>query len=185
MNQEELVNTAARIATKLIKPSEGCSLVAYPDPASDLYKALTTHSMLHKFLAGQIELPENFEKLSGNPWSLGFGETKGIVRGMKWTQEEADTQLANRVKEFAEGVLKASPELLNHSAEKLAACTSLAYNIGLNAYKSSSVAKAIAKQDWKAAGGSFALWNKAGGNVMQGLVVRRKAEADLFNSVKE
>lgn len=185
MEQEQLVLTASRIASKLIKPSEGCSLVAYPDPASPLYKALTTHSMLNKFLAGQIELPENFESLSGNPWTLGYGETKGITKGMKWTQEEADAQLATRIKEFAEGVLKAVPVLLNHSPEKLAACTSLAYNIGLTAFKNSSVAKAIAKEDWKAAYNSFALWNKAQGQVMQGLVIRRKAEADLFNSVKE
>ena len=122
---------ANKIATKLIKQFESCELRAYPDPNSPLAKELSKHGILRKYMDGKLELPDYLQALSGAPWTIGWGETKGVKQGDVWTQEEADSRLAVRTQEFMSGVVKASPKLGKASPEKLAAVTSLAYNIGL------------------------------------------------------
>lgn len=180
-------DTVVNIAMKIIKPAEGLCLVAYPDPASDLYKELSEHNLLRKFMTGELkyqDLPEHLSSLSGTPWTIGFGETKGIKPGMVWTELEAITALKVRVATFLSEVLKVSPKLDLEAPERIAAVVSLVYNIGTLNYKTSSVAKAIARGDWQAAGDAFLLWNKAGGKVLNGLVKRRQVEKDLFLSVR-
>jgi lysozyme len=176
---------AVRIATKLIKNFEGCSLSVYPDPASELSIKLSLHDILAKYITGNLELPPYLDELNGSPWTQGYGETKGVVKGgPKWTQEQADSKLAVRVKEFMQEVLTASPNLAEQSAEKTAAITSLAYNIGITQYNDSTARKRIAESDWKGAAEAMQWFNKAGGKLLQGLVNRRKIEADLFTSVQ-
>jgi lysozyme len=178
-------NVAVRIATKLIKQSEGCSLLVYPDPASELSIKLSQHDILAKYIAGNLVLPPYLDELDGSPWTQGWGETKGVVKGgPKWTQEQADSKLAVRVKEFMQEVLTSSPNLAGQSAEKIAAITSLAYNIGITQYNDSTARKRIATGDWKGAAEAMQWFNKANGKVNQGLVNRRKVEADLFMSVQ-
>lgn len=60
------------------------------------------------------------------------------------------------------------------------AMVSLCYNIGSGGFRGSSVVRYINQGDYEAAASSFALWNKAGGQVNQGLVNRRRAETALF-----
>jgi len=56
----------------------------------------------------------------------------------------------------------------------------LAFNIGERAFRKSSVARLHNKGSYSEAGQAFALWNKAGGKVLPGLVRRRAAEAALY-----
>lgn len=184
MNKEELIVAATKIAVKIIKKSEGFVGFAYADPASALGKAIQGHNQWNAYLQGKFAVPKEWEKLSGAPLTLGYGETKNVKKGDTITLQEAEERLSVRVREFMEGVLKASPELLKQSPERLAAVTSLAYNIGLGAYKDSTAAKKIAAQDWAGAAEAFKMWCKAGGSVVQGLVNRRKEESDLFLSVR-
>jgi lysozyme len=182
----ELNEQAVKIAVKIISNAEGCILHSYPDPASPLYSALSTHGMLHKMMKGQLkwkDLPDNFKALKGSPWTLGHGETKDIKPDMEWSLEQAKTALEDRVREFMEEVLKVSPELVDESPQKIAAVTSLCYNIGLTNYKSSTVAKKIANKDFRAAADAFLMWNKAQGKILSGLVTRREIEKNLFLSV--
>lgn len=60
------------------------------------------------------------------------------------------------------------------------ALVSLCYNIGPAGFGRSSVVRHLNNEDRNRAADSFLLWNKAGGNVLQGLVRRRKEERDLF-----
>ncbi|WP_158044351.1 pesticin C-terminus-like muramidase [Skermanella pratensis] len=62
------------------------------------------------------------------------------------------------------------------------AMVSLDYNIGGGNFKNSSVVANINKGDFAAAAESFKLWNKSGGQVVQGLVNRRNLEVALFNT---
>ena len=62
------------------------------------------------------------------------------------------------------------------------AILSLAYNIGVNGFKKSSVLRHLKNGDKLSAGNAFLLWNKAGGKVLKGLVNRRKKERELFLS---
>jgi len=184
--QEEIVldEAAVKIAIKVIKKFEGCELRAYPDPASELSIELSKHGLLRKYMDGKFELPDYLQKLSGAPWSLGYGETQGVKQGDVWTLEEATSRLEARVRGFMQGVLKAAPKLSKASPTRVAAVTSLAYNIGLEAFAKSTCCKKIGTDEHVAAAEALLLFNKAGGRVLPGLIARRKVEKDLYMSVE-
>jgi len=72
---------------------------------------------------------------------------------------------------------------LNLTQNQFDALTSFAYNCGKNALRTSTLLKAIkAKASGKDITAAFLLYNKSNGKVMQGLINRRKAEAQLFLS---
>ena len=108
--------------------------------------------------------------------TIGYGETLGVREGDVWTQERADTQLRQRVAQFMLATLKRCPQLHLEPPGRTAACTSLAYNIGVGAFGASSVARQTGRCDFAGAANAFLLWNKAGGRVIRGLTLRRQAE---------
>jgi len=63
-----------------------------------------------------------------------------------------------------------------------AAMYSLCYNIGCGAFKSSTLLSDLNNGDPQGALDQFAVWNKAGGAVLQALVNRRASEAAVFQS---
>jgi lysozyme len=113
-------------------------------------------------------------------WTCGWGETEGITPGTVWTQEHADAILGLRVRQFMMAVLRWCPALARLNPEKLAACTSLAYNIGVGAFRVSSVCRLTGRGEYGRAANSFLLWNKGGGRVLLGLTRRRQAERNLY-----
>jgi lysozyme len=113
-------------------------------------------------------------------WTIGWGETQGIREGMVWTQEKADEVLRQRAAQFLMAVYKIAPILFLEPAGRAGACTSLAYNIGLGAFKASSVSRKTRNHDWAGAADSFLLWNKGGGRVLRGLILRRQAERRVY-----
>ena len=120
-------------------------------------------------------------KCPAGKWTIGWGETKGVRQGMTWTQDYADAMLESRVMEFMGDVKRACPAL-GRFPKRWAACTSLAYNIGIEAFSRSSVRRNTNNEAWTAAANSFLLWNKSNGKVMAGLVRRRSAEKRLYES---
>jgi lysozyme len=66
------------------------------------------------------------------------------------------------------------------SQNQFDALVSLAYNIGTNAFKTSTLVKYLNALDFKAAADEFLKWNRGGGKVMKGLVRRRETERALF-----
>ncbi len=184
MEQSELITKAVAIAKKFIRPQEGLCLLAYPDPKSDLSKMLSNMSKLALYKAGKFQLTKDLRELDASPWTVGFGATgPDIKEGVVWTLEQAESALDEQVRARVLDVLKSAPNLAKHSPEKLAACTSLHYNIGAGNFKTSTVVKCIAKEDMQGAGQAFKLFNMAGGVVNQGLINRRQTECDLFLSV--
>lgn len=118
-------------------------------------------------------------------YSIGFGT--GIWGGRPVTatypgtvtRAQAATELFNFIEsQWAPGVKSAVRVLITQGM--FDALVSLAYNIGLGGFRSSSVLRHLNAGDYEAAAASFALWNKAGGQVNAGLVRRRSAEASLF-----
>lgn len=133
-----------------------------------------------------IELIKRFEgcrldayKCPAGVWTIGWGETLGVKEGDVWTQEQADAVLRRRVGQFMLAALKRCPQLAD-SPSRLAACTSLAYNIGVGAFAASSVRRRTARREHAAAADSFLMWNKAGGRVLRGLTLRRHAERRTY-----
>lgn len=105
-----------------------------------------------------------------------YGETRVEMR--RYTDAECLAMLNKAVAEFANQVLQCTPRLQYHPYQ-LAAATSLAYNIGVGAYCRSTVDRLFDAGDLKGACDQFSRWRMAGGVVVQGLVNRRKAEAEL------
>lgn len=184
MKQEELINSAIKIAKKFIRPQEHLELRAYPDSSSPMSKALSAMNKLALYKAGKFELTKDLLKLDPEPISIGYGQTGNIKLGDTCTLEEAEAWLDTQIKVRVMDVLKAAPKLLEHSPEKLAACVSLQYNVGKTAFAGSTLVKLINKDDMIGAAGEFAKWNKDNGVVVQGLVNRRAQEAALFRSVE-
>lgn len=175
---------AFELLVALIKRFEGCVLRAYPDPASPLSKELHRIGKLKAYCRGQYELSAEQQKLSGTPWTIGYGETLGIVQGELWTQEHAEAVLRTRLVTFLTAVLKKCPALHLEPVERLIACTSLAYNIGVGAFGASSVSRMTMRQEFEAAARAFLLWNKAGGKVLPGLDERRHIESEVYLSAQ-
>lgn len=123
-------------------------------------------------------LPEKITNQSAEPWTCGYGETKGIGPNSFLTEAEASERLANRYKEFEDSVLLACR--VKPNANQLAAMTSLTYNIGIGGFKKSTVLRCHNAGDHQAAARAFGLWNKSGGKVYTGLTRRRAEEAALY-----
>jgi lysozyme len=113
-------------------------------------------------------------------WTIGYGETLGVVPGMVWTQEEAEGQLRRRATYFLLSTLAKCPQLHHEPSERVAACVSLTYNIGESAFGISSVSRKTTRKDYPGAATSFLLWDKARGRVIRALTIRRKIESQLY-----
>jgi GH24 family phage-related lysozyme (muramidase) len=156
--------TIGDAGTALIKAFEGCArlrtdglIEAYPDPGT-----------------------------GGAPWTIGWGATgrDGFTGGRigpqtVWTQAQCDTRLAQDLARYAAEVAAAVGEAPT-TQNQFDALVSFHYNTG-------AIARATLTQrhiagDHTAAAREFARWNRAGGQVMRGLVRRRAAEAELYLS---
>lgn len=63
---------------------------------------------------------------------------------------------------------------------QFAALVSFTFNLGTGNLRKSTLLRLVNAGDFAGAAGEFQKWNKAGGRVLKGLTLRRKAEADLF-----
>jgi len=112
-------------------------------------------------------------------WTIGYGHTgPRAFEGAVWSQAEADRVLSIDVCAFSGGVEDACVESPNEN--QLAAMTSLAYNIGIAAFRRSTVLRMHNAGKFAEAAAAFSMWNKAGGKVRAGLTRRRAAEASLY-----
>ena len=86
--------------------------------------------------------------------------------------------MAHDLKKFESTVNSAVTVPINQN--QFDALVSLSYNIGTGAFKKSTLLKKLNEEDYKGASAQFAVWNKGGGRVMQGLMNRRAVERKLF-----
>lgn len=129
---------------------ESCKLRAYPDPAT-----------------------------GGAPWTIGWGHTGPEVRpGLVWDQSTADVVFAQDLQRFEIGVVHAVNVPVTQG--QFDAMVSLAYNIGLGNFRSSTLLKMLNSGNPAGAADQFLRWNKAAGKVMLGLSRRRESERALF-----
>ena len=102
-----------------------------------------------------------------------------VQQGDGMTRPQADYRLAGERKTEYVDPIKAACRV-EPNENQLAAMACLAWNIGVNGFKQSTVLKAHNRGDFAAAGRAFALWNKAGGKEFAALTARRHAEAGLY-----
>ena len=138
----------------LIKKWEGCKLKAYQD--------------------------------GGGVWTIGYGTTfypqdgSKVKEGDTCAQGQADNWLQIHVNNLVFEILHLVKPTLNEN--QLGALVCFVYNIGIDAFKKSTMLKLLNEGKIGEAAGQFPRWNKDNGKVVQGLTNRRLDEQKLFLS---
>lgn len=156
-----------------IKEFEGCFLLSYPDPASELARACRKAGI--SAYTRYTEIPD-WQNLKGAPWTIGWGATgPDIGPQMQWTQEQADARLLIELEEHMEYVRKQLAfQDLTATPNQFAALTSFTYNCG------PSNLRRVLSNGLEGFPDKVLLFNKAQGQVLPGLTRRREAERKLF-----
>jgi len=142
-----------------------------------------------------IDLIHSFESFQGNaykdpgsknglPITIGWGSTSDldgnpIKLGDKWTRAYGDQKFAQDLAKLSAGVIEAAAP---STQSQIDAMVSFAYNVGIGAFKSSTLLKKHKAGDYKGAAAEFGRWVYNDGKVMNGLVRRREAERKLYES---
>ena len=125
-------------------------------------------------------------------WAIGNGSrTKldgtPVKEGDKVTKEQATTMLNNYVDTVRSKLEKSVPTWNELNMNQQDALISFGYNVGPDFYGKKdfeTITKALSTVDTlKTVPDALKLYKKSGGKVLNGLINRRKAEIDLWNSV--
>jgi len=114
--------------------------------------------------------------------TIGWGSTGPDIKlGMVWTQAQADERFAADLARFSAKV-SALVGLAPTTQAQFDALVSFAYNVGYGdgGLKTSTLLRMHKDGDHEGAALQFARWNKQKGRVLNGLTIRRAAEADIY-----
>ncbi len=117
-------------------------------------------------------------KCPAGKWTIGFGFTKGVKEGDTWSQSHAEYMLDVELEEY-EGYIN---DLVNIqlNQNQFDALVAWIYNLGPTNFRTSTLRKKLSPETMDEVPREIRRWNKANGEVLQGLVRRREAEALLF-----
>lgn len=139
----------------LVKRFEGLETAAYPDPGN---------------------------RVTGEPWTIGYGHTRGVRKGDTCTAEQATAWLREDL-HAAEGAVRHLVDVpLNQG--QFDALASFVFNCGAGAFGNSTLLRLLNGGDAAGAAEQFKRWNRGADGVLPGLVTRRTAERDLFVSLE-
>ena len=114
-------------------------------------------------------------------WTIGYGHTKGVKKGDNITQVEAEAYLREDVEEVEGQILALN---LNLTQPQFDALVSFVYNVGIGAFKESTLLRFIregrSENDIKK---QFCSWVYSNGRTLPGLVKRREWESIRFFSL--
>ena len=116
----------------------------------------------------------------GAPWTIGWGHTgPGIGLGTTITPDQAEGYFSSDLLRFCQAVQTMAPVATDN---QFAALVSFAYNCGVQNLKGSTLLRLHNTGDYAGAAGQFGLWVHSDGQVLDGLVTRRAAEARLYGT---
>lgn len=133
----------------LIKASEGLQLKAYPDPGT-----------------------------GAEPWTIGYGSTRGVTRSMTITAAQAEQMLQVDLRQVEGAVSRLVTVPLTQG--QFDALVSFAYNVGEGNLAGSTLLRKLNAGDARGAAEQFGKWVYAAKKILPGLVKRRAAERALF-----
>ena len=113
-------------------------------------------------------------------WTIGYGSTGGVRRGMTITRDQAVLRLYHDVDDAEATVNNRVTVPLSQS--QFDALASFVFNVGGGAFRKSTLLQKLNAGDYAGASNEFMRWIKAKGRVLGGLVTRRAAERALFLS---
>lgn len=122
-------------------------------------------------------------RCSANVLTIGVGHTAAMgdpkpVDGMKITDAEAEAILRRDLGSIERDVEKAVTVHVNQ--RQFDTLVSFVFNVGIGAFRKSTLLKKLNASRYDEVPSELMKWTRAGGRVVQGLVNRRKAEADLW-----
>lgn len=114
-------------------------------------------------------------------WDVCHGETSVAMH--HYTDAECSAMLDKRLREFGPKVLDLSPGI-DASPYEWASHSSFAYNNGIGTYAKSSVRRLYNAGNHVAACDAMGLYRKSGGQVVKGLVFRRKGDGKRMGEIE-
>jgi len=151
------IEQAEELALSIAKPFEGFEANPYPDPGT-----------------------------GAEPWAIGFGSTydafdKPVTSETPAISYSDACNLAMRDmhRAFQAIARDIAAPLTEH---EIAAVMDFVYNVGAGNFKNSTLLRMINAKQYALAARQFERWDEAGGKVMAGLLRRRIAEEELFNT---
>lgn len=138
------------------------------------------------------DLCKTFEGFRSKPYlcpagvpTIGYGSTfysdgKQVrLTDRPISKEEAEEYLEYELYKCLQKAIKFSPILAMYD-NRLAAITDFIYNLGAGNYQTSTLKRKVNVENWDEAVYQIKRWNKAAGRVLNGLTLRREAEARLL-----
>ena len=134
-----------------------------------------------------ILLIKSFEQLRLNSylcpagkWTIGYGHTDGVNRGMLITEKTADAFLKQDIQKAEDEVNRIDADL---TQEQFDALVSFVFNVGTQAFRVSTLRKLIERNpNDKKIADEFRRGVYAGNTMLPGLVNRREKEIQLYYS---
>lgn len=111
-------------------------------------------------------------------WTIGFGHTRGVYPGMTISQSQAEQFLKEDITSHVSGIYRYITIELNQN--QFDALASFHYNLGANILAGTTLLAYINSKNFQAAANEMLAYCHANGAVVPGLLIRRRAEADLF-----
>lgn len=119
-------------------------------------------------------------------WTIGWGSTIGVKKGMVISEHEAELRFIADVECCESSISALVTVLLNDN--QLSALVSFVFNFGAEKFRTSTLLKKLNAGDYSGAAKELLRWKYSydlklkKSIVLNGLVRRRKAEAELFLS---
>ena len=113
-------------------------------------------------------------------WTIGYGHTIDVKEGMRITQHQCDVMLEVDIETYENYVNEQVDVSLTQN--QFDALVSWVYNLGPTNLRNSTMLKVLNAGKYEEVPYQMKRWNRAGGKVLKGLVVRREAEAELFSN---
>ena len=119
-------------------------------------------------------------RCSAGVWTIGYGHTTDVKEGMTITQHQCDVMLEVDIEQYENYVN--DYVVVSLTQNQFDALVSWVYNLGPTNFRKSTMLKVLNDGNYDEVPYQMKRWNKAGGKVLKGLVIRREAEAELFNN---
>lgn len=114
-------------------------------------------------------------------WTVGYGHTgPDVYPGLSITALQAEQFLLNDIQSAVNCVNSLVTVALTQG--QFDALTDFVFNCGCGAFAGSTMLRLLNAGDYQGAAGQFDLWDHAGGQVVAGLLRRREAETQEFQS---
>ena len=124
------------------------------------------------------------DKVASPPvWTIGYGCTEGVYKGLVWTKAQAEAALDREIAQTEQEVAQVLKVPLDQN--RYDALISIGYNLKGGIRKAPTLMKHINNQNWTEASKAFMLYCKAGSKTIKGLERRRAAERKLFDTWTE